>query len=87
MIEYKSLEATNIEILHNTFIKAFSDYQVKIIYSPDYDKNPFEDRSENLTKSFYIQMIQNELLHKTQCIGSPATFQDTMRFNKKRVYY
>ena len=30
MIEYKSLEATNIEILHNTFIKAFSDYQVKI---------------------------------------------------------
>lgn len=49
-----------------------------IISSPDYDKNPFEDKSENLTKSFYIQMMQNELLHKTGCMGSPATFQDTI---------
>lgn len=30
MFNYKTLENTNIEILHQTFVDAFSDYQVKI---------------------------------------------------------
>ncbi len=30
MFNYKTLENTNIEILHETFVNAFSDYQVKI---------------------------------------------------------
>lgn len=30
MISYKSLENIDIEILHNTFVNAFSDYQVKM---------------------------------------------------------
>ncbi|QZY56448.1 GNAT family N-acetyltransferase [Crassaminicella profunda] len=30
MFTYKTLENTNIEILHQTFVSAFSDYQVKI---------------------------------------------------------
>lgn len=30
MFTYKTLENTNIEILHQTFLSAFSDYQVKI---------------------------------------------------------
>lgn len=59
------------------FIKQCGDNTFSVS-SPDYDKNPFEDRSENLTKSFYIQMMQNELLHKTQCMGCPVTFQDTI---------
>lgn len=30
MFTYKTLENTNIEILHQTFLRAFSDYQVKV---------------------------------------------------------
>lgn len=30
MITYKTLENTNIEILHQTFLSAFSDYEIKI---------------------------------------------------------
>ena len=30
MFNYKTLESTNIEMLHQTFLSAFSDYQGKM---------------------------------------------------------
>ena len=63
------------------FIKKYGD-NVYSISAPDYDKNPFKDRSKNLTKPFNIQVMQNILLHKTKCKVSTTTFQDTIIFLK-----
>lgn len=68
------------------FIKKYGD-NVYSISCPDYDKNPFKDRSRDLTKSFNIQAIQNKLLHETKRKGSPVTFQDTIMVLKDAMEF
>lgn len=62
----------------------------KIITS-DYSKNPFIDKSEDLTFALSIQMAQNKLLHDIKQEGCNVTFQDKIvalkdALNSSEVY-
>ena len=50
MFNYKTLENTNIEILHEAFLSAFSDYQVKMNF-------PFWKFQQMLQRRGYISEI------------------------------
>lgn len=49
-----------------------------VILAPDYKRNPFKDRSSDLTIPLMIQCQQNDMLKKANVQGEPISFQDTM---------
>lgn len=71
------------------FIKKQKD--TYIITTSDYNKNPFIDRTDDLTIALNVQSMQNKLLNDVKQEGCSVTFQDTMvvlkdALNSKEVY-
>ncbi|MCE5170384.1 hypothetical protein LQV63_13795 [Paenibacillus profundus] len=46
------------------------------VMAPAYDKNPFVDKTDDLTASLFVQLQQNYCLQRLQLEGEAACFQD-----------
>jgi len=62
-----------------------------IVYAPDFNRNPFQDRTDNLTLALEIQAEQNDILHKLGIEGQSINFQDKVVIAKgvlseRRIY-
>lgn len=62
MINYSSLENTDIEILYGTFINAFSDYQVKMDL-------PFQKFHQMLLRRGFTSKISMGAFHNEELVG------------------
>lgn len=53
-----------------------------ILTSPDYTKNPFEDRTEDLTLALWVQLEQGHFLRKINVDGISIKFSDKIILSK-----
>lgn len=53
-----------------------------IVTTPDYSKNPFEDRTEDLTLALWIQLEQGHFLRKLNTEGLSIKFSDKILLTK-----
>lgn len=56
------------------------------ILVPDYYKNPFSDKTDDLTTALTVQGMQNELLKDIKQKGCPVTFQDKIVVLKDALF-
>lgn len=56
-------------------VREEDSYRIKTC---DYNKNPFEDKTDDLSISLYIQNKQNRILREINEKGCPVTFQDRL---------
>ena len=63
--------------------KENENYRISV---PDYNKNPFIDKTDDLTIALTIQKMQNELLKDINQKGCPVTFQDKIVVLKEALY-
>ncbi|MFZ5986771.1 MAG: immunity protein Imm33 domain-containing protein [Bacillota bacterium] len=86
LLELIEQEQEHTNVLKDNFKiqVGWSIYTVKeqnggfILLSPDYEKNPFQDTTKDLSLSIFVQVQQNIILKKANVDGEPVSFQDTI---------
>ena len=63
--------------------KESENYRISV---PDYNRNPFSDKTDDLTTALTVQGMQNQLLKDINQKGCPVTFQDKIVVLKDALF-